>query len=296
MANGKDDIRVAWSFPRHPKTLALIDLVGERGAFRLLALWCFAAENRPDGVFKSEAEIERGAGWRGRKGEFHAALITCGWLEADGVTLHDWKVEQPWAANRMARHAAAQANAHARWDADRMRNGCGPHAGGNAPTPTPTPTPTPSEKNPLPPSGAPPPVGGKPRSKVDPLVAALRARLGCGARIAADQIRALRVAKWDDARIREAIETHAEPGLAPWDWTRRANSADAARTPALTKPDGSLTPAGILAAGRAMGSATSVQPPNASPPRALPPPIGGSQPHPTPRAREGSGSIRPGAA
>lgn len=110
MANGRNDIRVATTWPTHPKTLALASDVGPSAPFHLIALWCFAGENRPEGVLRSPEEVEYGAGWRGKRGRLHASLVRCGWLEADGVTLHDWGVEQPWVRNREARLAAAREN------------------------------------------------------------------------------------------------------------------------------------------------------------------------------------------
>ena len=60
------------------------------------------------------------------------------------------------------------------------------------------------------------------KRKTDPLTLDLKNRLGSGVRICGDQIRALRGAGWDDARIAQAISEFAEPGMAPWEWTKRA--------------------------------------------------------------------------
>lgn len=283
MANGKDDIRVALGWPRHYKRRALQRELGPAGPLALIDLWCFAGEHRPDGVFKSSDEVEIAVDWpKRRRGQLVAALVSSGWLEPDGVTLHDWTVEQPWIANRPARLAAARASgaeggrrsAEARAEAGygpRGPDGKWGRSGAEAnteantegtpkadrrvaepPIPSPSPSPIPTPKNPLPPSGDPPPVGGKPKRRSDPVVASLRARIGCGTRQAADQVRSLRLAGWTDDRIERAIEDHGEPGLAPWDWTKRAVASGGTRAAPLTKPDGSLTVAGILAAGRAM--------------------------------------------
>lgn len=114
MANGKDDIRVAASWPHHPKRKKLLGMVGPEGVVALIDLWCFAGENRPEGVMKSPEEVELVTSWSvRRKGALHRALVECGWLEADGVTLHDWKEEQPWIANRGRRLASARTNGSA---------------------------------------------------------------------------------------------------------------------------------------------------------------------------------------
>lgn len=72
----------------------------------------------------------------------------------------------------------------------------------------------------------------KPRAKSDPLVSMLRERLGCGIAQAKDQVRALRAAGWDDLRLESAITQHAEPGLAPWDWTKRVRGLSQNGAPA----------------------------------------------------------------
>lgn len=111
MANGKDDIRVALAWPRHFKRRALQRELGPAGPLALIDLWCFAGEHRPDGVFKSAEEIEIAVDWpKSKRGKLHAALVSTGWIEGDGVTLHDWQEEQPWIAGRSGRVAAAQAN------------------------------------------------------------------------------------------------------------------------------------------------------------------------------------------
>lgn len=60
------------------------------------------------------------------------------------------------------------------------------------------------------------------KRKTDPLILDLKNRLGSGVRICGDQVRALRGVGWDDARIAQAISEFAEPGMAPWEWTKKA--------------------------------------------------------------------------
>lgn len=230
MANAKDDIRVACGFPSHPKTLALISTAGESAAFRLVALWCWVGANRPDGVLRKAEEVEIVAGWRGKRGRFHAALVEHGWLEADGVTLHDWIHEQPWAANKATRSAAAKAAADARWEEQRrlaggvrpaMPDACGTqcapdaerNADRNAPSPSPSPTPYPNPKNPLPPKG-----GG---TEVPlPLLAQAWNRIAGGAGLP-------RVTTLSAARVRHVKARMVdEPDLAVWERAFAAIAAD----------------------------------------------------------------------
>lgn len=87
-------------------------------------------------------------------------------------------------------------------------------------TPTPTPSPTPTRREEETPSESPSPAA--PKRKTDPLILDLKNRLGSGSKVCGDQIRALRGAGWDDARIAQAISDFAEPGMAPWEWTKKA--------------------------------------------------------------------------
>jgi hypothetical protein len=108
MANGKPDLRLHTGWPYHPKTRALEGRLGERGPLCLLKLWCYAADNKPSGDLSgmTDDEIEMYAGWHGDRGGFVAALRSIRWL--DGSVLHDWQIEQPWAANRTERIESAR--------------------------------------------------------------------------------------------------------------------------------------------------------------------------------------------
>lgn len=77
------------------------------------------------------------------------------------------------------------------------------------------------EEEPPTPSG--PPGTGKPaKSPAEAAARALATALGSSLRPCRDQIRALQAAGWSIERIHAAIAEHAEPGLSPWDWTKRA--------------------------------------------------------------------------
>lgn len=115
------DLRLNTGWVRHLKTRKLIRKLGHRGAFALLELWSYAAENHPDGILEGmdPPEIEDAAGWDGDEGAFHQALLPkphgCGWLEADGITLHDWDEHQEWLMGASARSEAAKVGARAKW-------------------------------------------------------------------------------------------------------------------------------------------------------------------------------------
>lgn len=161
MANGRHDIRVAVGTPRHAKILGLIASLGKDAAFDLISLWCYTAENHPDGVLPSPEQVEVVVGWRGAPGALHAALVKLRLLEEDGVTLHDWIEEQPWVVGRSDRvkraSMAGSASVAAR---QRMPNGTlGPslrvvgddqRTTNGSPTGQPTPSPLLSSPSPSP--------------------------------------------------------------------------------------------------------------------------------------------------
>lgn len=257
MANGKDDIRVALGWPRHFKRRALQRELGPAGPLALVDLWCFAGEHRPDGVFKSQEEVEVAVEWpKAKRGKLVAALIATGWLESDGVTIHDWAIEQPWIANRSARVAAARANGSAggRAKAERTRQSAtdsptdsptgspsGIVADGyrNAgevlppsPSPSPTPSPTPRQPRARPPDaaaaeslGAEPPgpePGQAPSGLADRLAA--RIRWPSPATVAS-MLDELRAEGFPEADLEARVAATPDGRVQPWDWARAARKA-----------------------------------------------------------------------
>ena len=107
------DIRISVGFPNHPKTVKLDRRLGFQGIRSLLALWTWAAQNRPDGNLGGangrstvvqrpldEEDIEIAAQWPGEPGSFVATLVTLGWLDLTerGYLLHEWDQHNPWVA------------------------------------------------------------------------------------------------------------------------------------------------------------------------------------------------------
>ncbi|MEI2806910.1 MAG: hypothetical protein V9G18_13505 [Albidovulum sp.] len=107
------DIRISVGFPDHPKTVKLDRRLGFQGVRSLLALWTWAAQNRPDGDLGGangrstavrrpldEEDIEIAARWPGEPGLFVATLVALGWLDRTerGYLLHEWQQHNPWVA------------------------------------------------------------------------------------------------------------------------------------------------------------------------------------------------------
>lgn len=82
--------RVNTGLLSHPKFRCLRSKIGPVAAECLLALWAWAAQARRNGILQDAGEAEIAAGWAGAQGALHAALVSVGFIEADGVTLHDW--------------------------------------------------------------------------------------------------------------------------------------------------------------------------------------------------------------
>lgn len=75
----------------HPKTEQLRELAGPEADVYPIRLWMFALRYAISGVIKSAELIEKRVGWSGPPGKLHKALVAAGFLEADGVTIHDWE-------------------------------------------------------------------------------------------------------------------------------------------------------------------------------------------------------------
>lgn len=109
------DARISIALPSHPKTKKLIKISGTDAAWRLVCLFLWAAQNRPDGVLSGmDAEaIELAVDWPGEDGAFVASLIRVGFLDNDDgeFVIHDWHEHNPWAAGADDRKQKAQFNA-----------------------------------------------------------------------------------------------------------------------------------------------------------------------------------------
>lgn len=135
------DIRIACTWPTHPKTKKLIRRLGGGGAFSLVALWGFAAQYHPQGRLDGmDAEdIALAACWDGDPQALVGALVDVGFLDEEGgvYLLHDWAEHQPWVIGAKERTERARAAAQARWaakeEAQSMPPACSEHATGMRP-------------------------------------------------------------------------------------------------------------------------------------------------------------------
>jgi len=85
------------SWPRHRKTMALRRLLGT--AEPIIGLWCWAAENAPDGDLSGlpDEDLENVSGWTGERGKAIAAMVEVGFIDnvsadvsANRYVLHEW--------------------------------------------------------------------------------------------------------------------------------------------------------------------------------------------------------------
>ena len=115
-----DDMRISTTFVRHPKTLLMIRHLGFESFYRLVSLFLWATDNRPDGNLagKSDDYIEIAAGWEGERGLFVKTLNDVGFLDGEpgNRSIHNWEQRNPWVFNRPARVERARNAAAARWD------------------------------------------------------------------------------------------------------------------------------------------------------------------------------------
>ena len=110
------DARINVALPSHPKTKKLIKKAGAESAWRLICLFLWAAQNKPDGDLSGmiAEDIELAVDWTGEDGAFVGALITSGFLDGsdeEGYSIHDWSEHNPWAAGAEKRSEKARFNA-----------------------------------------------------------------------------------------------------------------------------------------------------------------------------------------
>ena len=106
-------IRLRSSFWTHRKTLRLRSLVGESAFWIPPRIWCYAADNQPDGDFSdfSATELALLIGYSGEAEHMLQALLQAGFLDQD-LRIHNWKVHNGYHAVFRSR---ARTAAKARW-------------------------------------------------------------------------------------------------------------------------------------------------------------------------------------
>jgi len=113
------DARISVGLPAHPKTKKLIRRLGEGGAWRLVCLFLWVAQSRPDGDLSGMTgeDIELAADWQGEEGAFIKALIEVGFVDGEEgcYEIHDWEQHNPWAAGASRRSEVARQNALKKW-------------------------------------------------------------------------------------------------------------------------------------------------------------------------------------
>jgi len=126
------DIRIAITFPNHPKTIKLRRKIGHKGVDCLLKLWCFCGEYRPKGDMSnmSDEDVAIAAGWDEDPKVFIAALLEVGYIRARHATadnnaryyLHGWKDHNPWAYYSDERSSRARESASHKWGGTSYEN------------------------------------------------------------------------------------------------------------------------------------------------------------------------------
>lgn len=75
----------------HPKTMALIGIIGPEADIYPLRLWRWCALYAKEGVVTAgRPQIEGACKWQGKPGALYRALMKAGFVEADGITIHSW--------------------------------------------------------------------------------------------------------------------------------------------------------------------------------------------------------------
>jgi len=195
---------------------------GETGSTKTLTAGRLATIAWPEGLAAGRHVLRTGELVRG-------ALRAGGFLEdgPDGEVVHDFDEHHARILKeRRRKREDKDAEDSADHSAERGAEDSADHSAPTDNVPTPTPTPTPTE----PPTPAKPGAPGVARHKGPPSPAEAAARalsvaLGSSINPCRKAVAALTAAGWGIDRIQRAITEHAQPGDAPWDWTKRARGA-----------------------------------------------------------------------
>lgn len=111
-------VRIDVGFWQHRKTLRLRALIGDAALWIPPRLWCYAAQNQPDGDFTEylPEEIAMLIGYSGNAVSMLEALQQAKFF--DGMLIHDWKEHNGYHETFAVR---AKTAANARWEKDRKR-------------------------------------------------------------------------------------------------------------------------------------------------------------------------------
>lgn len=74
----------------HPKTLHLVGLMGQRGETIPLKMWSWATRFKVSGKFDSVEQLALACRYKGNPEVVQKALKDAGFIDADGLTIHDW--------------------------------------------------------------------------------------------------------------------------------------------------------------------------------------------------------------
>lgn len=121
-----DTINVNKGFFTHPKTVRLVTLAGLGADARLIQLWTYIAEYRPEtGGFEewTPDEVETAANWKGERGIFVNVLIGCKFMHqvGNGFFMHDWAEHQPHLVKYAKVSSERKRAANERWDKEKRR-------------------------------------------------------------------------------------------------------------------------------------------------------------------------------
>lgn len=110
-------VRVSCGYWTHRKTLRLTALLGPSWAYIPIRIWCYAAENQPDGDFEKylPEELALLVGYSGDAQAMLQALQQAGFM--DGLKIHDWNDHNSYHQTYSDR---AKKAALARWEKTRQ--------------------------------------------------------------------------------------------------------------------------------------------------------------------------------
>lgn len=78
-------------YSEHPKTLHLMNILGNKADCYPIRMWCWATKYAKKGKITVTVDaFEAGLKWQGKRGQLHKALVRSGFIEKNGKTIHNW--------------------------------------------------------------------------------------------------------------------------------------------------------------------------------------------------------------
>lgn len=110
-----------WNHPKLQRFAAILGIKPVEAGGYLIKLWCWVMDYRENGSLRglTENEISSAAGWDKDGKSFFKAMLSCRWIDARPLQVHDWLEHQ---GSMIRERASARSRMKARRETERAPN------------------------------------------------------------------------------------------------------------------------------------------------------------------------------